>query len=116
VSDREVERPEWQHALESALEEIALAFMPFGRFGPARFPPRGVPVYDLPVEYLLVLKRRGFPSGRLGALLALVCQIKLDGAEAVFQPIREARGGRHPLRLGRQKTFEFGGKADAPER
>ncbi len=100
-------RPEWQQALETAIEEIASASMPFGRFGPARFPPRGVPLYDLPVEYLLVLQRRGFPGGRLGELLALVCQVKLDGAEAVFQPLREANGGRHPLRLGRQRVFDL---------
>lgn len=56
---------------------------------------------------LLALKRRGFPRGRLGELLALVCQIKLDGAEAVFQPMRDARGGRHPLRLGQQRRLFF---------
>jgi len=100
-------RPDWQQDLEDALEEIAGLSMPFGKFGPRQFPPDGVPVYDLPLEYLLVLKRRGFPRGRLGQLLALVCQIKLDGAESVFQPIREARGGRHPLRLGKQRGFDF---------
>ena len=26
--------------------------MPFGKYGPLHFPPRGVPLYDLPVEYL----------------------------------------------------------------
>lgn len=106
---RSDEGPDWQQTLEDALEEVGTTFMPFGKFGPAQFPPNGVPIYDLPLEYLLVLNRRGLPRGRLGELLALVCQIKLDGAEAVFQPLRDARAGRHPLRLGPQRGFDFSG-------
>lgn len=89
------------------MEEIGKTFMPFGKFGPLQHPPRGVPIYDLPVEYLLWFKHKGFPKGKLGKLLELVCQIKVDGAEIVFEPFRKAAGGRHALKKSRQKEWNF---------
>jgi len=98
----------WQRQLAQSLEEISRTRMPFGKYGPQAHPPGGVPIYDLPVEYLLWFKQKGFPRGRLGELLALVCQIKSDGSEAVFQPFRDRAGGRHPLRGPRRKEWNFG--------
>ena len=80
------------------LAEIGLTFMPFGKFGPDFFPPRGVPLYDLPVEYLNWFTHRGFPKGRLGELLRIVHQLKVDGCDEVFDAFRHARGGRTSLR------------------
>lgn len=97
----------WQRQLAESLEEIGRTFMPFGKYGPQAHPPKGVPIYDLPLEYLLWFKQKGFPRGRLGALLSLVCQIKGDGAEFVFQPFRDQAGGRHPLREPRQKVWRL---------
>ena len=37
------------------LAEIEKTRMPFGKFGPKSFPPAGVPIYDLPAEYLGVV-------------------------------------------------------------
>jgi uncharacterized protein (DUF3820 family) len=36
--------------------------MPFGKFGPQHFPPYGVPIFDLPVEYLAWFNQKGFPK------------------------------------------------------
>lgn len=81
------------------LAEIARTRMPFGKFGPAHFPPRGVPIYDLPVEYLgWFAGQGGFPRGRLGELLRMVYQMKVDGAESAFDPMRRRAGGQTPLR------------------
>ena len=82
--------------------------MPFGKFGPKDYPPRGVPIIDLPPEYLAWFQERGFPPGRLGELMAMVFEIKQSGADAVFQPLRAANGGRTRLRKGRRRVFDFG--------
>ena len=84
--------------LAADLADIAGTFMPFGKFGPDHFPPRGVPLYDLPVEYLNWFQRRGFPQGRLGELLRILHQLKVDGCDEVFDRFRRARGGRTSLR------------------
>ena len=94
-----------QQDLAAALAEIGRLHMPFGKYGPQSFPPNGVPLYDLPVDYLIWFKQKGFPKGKLGKLLELVCQIKVDGAESVFQPFRDAAGGRHPLKPKRKRDI-----------
>jgi uncharacterized protein (DUF3820 family) len=80
------------------LEEIARGFMPFGKFGPDHFPPHGVPLYDLPLEYLCWFAKAGWPQGRLGELLRVLHQLKTDGCDEIFDPFRKARGGRTSLR------------------
>lgn len=91
------------------MADIATTFMPFGKFGPAHFPPRGVPLYDLPVEYLAWFERKGgFPKGRLGELLRMVHQMKVDGLDEVFDQFRRRAGGRTPLRQpNRQGNIHF---------
>lgn len=84
--------------LAADLADIASTFMPFGRFGPKAFPPRGVPLFDLPVEYLGWFAQRGWPAGRIGELLRMVHQLKVDGCDEVFDRFRKARGGRTSLR------------------
>ena len=76
------------------LADIAATRMPFGKYGPAHYPPYGVPLYDLPVEYLgWFVKKGGFPKGRLGELLRIVHQMKVDGLDEVFDDIAPT-GGR----------------------
>jgi len=82
-----------------AIEEM---HMPFGKFGPAHFPPRGIPIYDLPLEYLGWFARKGFPRGRLGELLRIVHQMKVDGADCAFDAMRERAGGKTSLRTPRR--------------
>ena len=43
--------------------------MPFGKFKNNR-------LMDLPVEYLLWFKRKGFPQGKLGRFMQIVLEIK----------------------------------------
>lgn len=90
------------------LEEIGRTFMPFGKFGPAHFPPEGAPIYDIPAEYLgWFANRAGFPKGRLGELLRMVYQMKVDGSDVVFDPFRRKNGGRTELRPEKRKSWDF---------
>ena len=86
------------------LGEIGNTHMPFGRFGPKDFPPLGLPIMDLPEEYLAWFQQRGFPNGRLGELLEVVWGIKDVGMDSVFEPIRKTRGGRRSMRKPRGST------------
>jgi uncharacterized protein (DUF3820 family) len=91
------------------LAEISRTRMPFGKFGPTQFPPRGVPLYDLPVEYLAWFARKNcFPAGRFGELLRMVHQMKVDGLDCVFDEMRRKAGGRTSLRPPpAAKTWHF---------
>jgi uncharacterized protein len=93
--------------MQHDLEEIGRTYMPFGKFGPQFCPPHGVPIYDLPAEYLgWFANKAGFPKGRLGLLLKMVHQMKADGSDMVFDIFRKRRGGHTPLRKERQRSFE----------
>lgn len=93
------------------IREAVVTRMPFGKYGPAAFPPYGLPLCDLPYEYLTWFERKGgFPAGRLGDLMRLVMQIKRDGAEGVFDQLR-APGSRPSLRRPRRLSVRF----DDPE-
>lgn len=95
------------------LAEVSKTCMPFGKFGPEHFPPAGVPLYDLPYEYLAWFARKNFPKGRLGTLLEFVYLAKRDGADSMFDPFRAEAGGRHNLRKSRRTHWEF--TVDEPE-
>lgn len=96
----EIDREDFRNLLH----EISEAYMPFGKYGPAKYPPCGVPLTDLPPEYLSWFAERGWPKGRLGELMAMVSEIKSTGADHVFEPIRRARGGRVSVRNQRPNT------------
>ena len=103
MDSNEIDREDFRNLLL----EIGRTRMPFGKFGMKEYPPYGVPIMDLPPEYLMWFKERGFPKGRLGELMAEVCEIKNVGMDAVFDPLRNARGGRFKLRPGKRKSFDF---------
>lgn len=96
----EIDREDFRNLLS----EIAEAHMPFGKYGPKDYPPRGVPLTDLPPEYFSWFAERGWPKGRLGELMAMVSEIKATGADQIFEPIRRARGGRVSVRKRRPNT------------
>lgn len=54
--------------------------MPFGKY-------TGTLLIHLPEPYLLWFRTKGFPSGELGDLLALVLEIKIEGLEQVLVPL-----------------------------
>lgn len=100
VDFTEIDREDFRNQLG----QLAGYHMPFGQFGPKSYPPKGVPLTDLPEEYLAWFAARSWPKGKLGELMQLVWDIKSHGADFVFEPIRKARGGRMSVRKAKPKT------------
>lgn len=99
--------------LAAVLDEIGRTRMPFGKYGPEHYPPAGVPLCDLPIEYLQWFRQNGgFPRSRLGELMNYVYHLKADGSDVVFEPVRRRNGGRTRLRPNRRKSFRFDNDAD----
>lgn len=63
------------------LLDIARMTMPFGKYA-------GRALIDLPEEYLLWFAKKGFPQGRLGHLMALTLEIKIEGLEGLIKPLK----------------------------
>jgi uncharacterized protein (DUF3820 family) len=55
--------------------------MPFGKY-------QGRRLIDLPESYLVWFAGQGFPEGKLGRMLHAVYEIKLNGLEGLFDPLR----------------------------
>lgn len=64
-----------------ALIELAGMRMPFGRHA-------GQLLIDLPEPYVVWFAQQGFPPGKLGKMLAAVYEIKVNGLEYLFDPLR----------------------------
>jgi len=65
----------------NALLELAGMRMPFGKH-------EGMRLIDLPEPYVVWLSRQGFPESKLGRMLAVVYEIKVNGLEYLFEPLR----------------------------
>jgi len=65
-----------------ALLELFNARMPFGRY-------QGTRLVDLPETYIVWFAGQGFPEGKLGRKLREVYEIKINGLEYLFEPLRE---------------------------
>ncbi|WP_445356759.1 DUF3820 family protein [Microbulbifer sp. ANSA002] len=63
------------------LIDIAQTSMPFGKYA-------GRVLIDLPEEYLLWFAKKGFPTGKLGQLMALTLEIKIEGLEGLIAPLK----------------------------
>ena len=55
--------------------------MPFGRYAGRR-------LIDLPEPYVVWFAQQGFPEGKLGDMLRAVFEIKVNGLEYLFEPLR----------------------------
>lgn len=66
---------------EQALREAVNQVMPFGKY-------RGRKLLDLPEPYLVWFHQQGFPPGKLGAQLALMYEVKLNGLEDMLQALK----------------------------
>ena len=64
------------------LQLLATREMPFGKY-------KGRLIADLPGNYLNWFARKGFPSGELGILLALMQELDHNGLTDLLGPIRK---------------------------
>ncbi|MGK2943189.1 MAG: DUF3820 family protein [Desulfuromonadales bacterium] len=72
------ETPDFDH---SEFLELVASRMPFGKY-------EGRRIIDLPEDYLVWFAGKGFPEGKLGRMMQAVYEIKLNGLEALFDPLR----------------------------
>jgi uncharacterized protein (DUF3820 family) len=63
------------------LERLVTQTMPYGKH-------KGTLIADLPGHYLAWFAREGFPSGNLGALLALMHEIDHNNLRSLLEPLR----------------------------
>jgi uncharacterized protein (DUF3820 family) len=63
------------------LLELAKTKMPFGKYA-------GRLLVDLPEHYVVWFAQKGFPKGKLGEMLAIVYEIKVNGLEYLFDPLK----------------------------
>ncbi|MFO3724291.1 DUF3820 family protein [Pseudomonas sp. HLMP] len=64
-----------------SLQRLLTRTMPFGKY-------QGRLIADLPGDYLAWFARKGFPSGELGSLLALMYEIDHNGLGELLTPLR----------------------------
>ncbi len=62
--------------------KLARMRMPFGRY-------KDRLLIDLPEPYVVWFRQKGFPDGQLGEMLRIVYEIKVNGLEYLFKPLRE---------------------------
>jgi uncharacterized protein (DUF3820 family) len=68
---------------ELLLETLSFK-MPFGKF-------KGLAIADLPVSYLewFLKKNNEFPKGKLGDMMSIIYQIKMNGLEEILIRLKE---------------------------
>jgi uncharacterized protein (DUF3820 family) len=64
------------------LKDLVTTSMPYGKYA-------GHLIADIPEHYLMWMGREGFPKGKLGQLLALMYEIRLNGLEKLLTPLRK---------------------------
>ena len=62
--------------------KLAAYKMPFGKY-------KSRLLIDLPEPYVVWFANKGFPPGELGEMMAIVLEIKINGLEYLFKPLRE---------------------------
>jgi uncharacterized protein (DUF3820 family) len=63
------------------LLKLAKMRMPFGKYKERL-------LIDLPEPYVVWFSQKGFPAGELGDMLRMVYEIKVNGLEYLFKPLR----------------------------
>ena len=67
------------------LLKLAQYRMPFSKYAQRL-------LIDLPEPYVVWFANKGFPSGELGMMLGIVHEVKINGLEYLFEPLREQTG------------------------
>jgi len=75
------------------LEKLLTTRMPFGKY-------KNCLLIDLPEPYVVWFARQGFPAGELGELMSIVHEVKVNGLEPLFAPLR-ARAINGPEKKGK---------------
>jgi uncharacterized protein (DUF3820 family) len=75
------------HLNPTLLHALVETVMPYGKY-------QGRTIADIPEHYLVWLAGQGFPKGKLGKLLALMYEIRLNGLEDLLKPLQAPRS-RH---------------------
>lgn len=65
-----------------SMHKLVNTKMPYGKF-------KGRILIDLPEPYVVWMHGKGFPTSELGRLLHMLYEIKLNGLEYLFNPLRE---------------------------
>ena len=55
--------------------------MPFGKYANKL-------LVDIPEEYFIWFSKKGFPAGELGQYMAIMLEIKANGLEYLFDPLK----------------------------
>ena len=79
--------PETSDILQSDKElllKLANYRMPFGKYETRL-------LIDLPEPYVIWFANKGFPEGELGRMLSIVHEIKINGLEYLFEPLRNRK-------------------------
>ena len=63
------------------LLKLAQYRMPFGKY-------QNQLLIDLPEPYVIWFANKGFPDGELGKMMRIVHEIKINGLEYLFKPLR----------------------------
>jgi len=71
---------------EKKLLKLASYKMPFGKY-------KSWLLVDLPEPYVVWFHGKGFPAGELGEMLGIVYEIKLNGLEYLFEPLKAINKG-----------------------
>jgi uncharacterized protein (DUF3820 family) len=64
------------------LKKLVTVTMPYGKY-------KGRIIADLPGDYLNWFARKGFPSGSVGQLLALMQELDHNGLKYLLDPLRK---------------------------
>lgn len=67
---------------QEQLIKLAYTIMPYGKF-------KGRYLINLPEQYVVWYKNKGFPAGTLGEQLKLVYELKLNGLEELIHNIQK---------------------------
>jgi uncharacterized protein (DUF3820 family) len=70
------------------LLKLANYRMPYGKYANRL-------LIDLPEPYVIWFANKGFPDGELGRLLRIVHEIKINGLEYLFEPLRQTQPRGH---------------------